>query len=349
VTPLITRVLDGDRLGERDAEALLATLADETLAPAVAGAVLAALRVRGETADEVRGFARAMRRLARRPDLPADLPALDIVGTGGDGSGSLNLSTGAALVAAAAGAPVVKHGNRAVSGRCGSADVLEALGLPLPLDERDAGLCLAACGFTFLFAPHYHPAAAALGRVRRALGVRTIFNLLGPLTNPAAPPFAVVGACTPDAATLLAEALSGLPLERAFVLHGAGGWDEPTPVGPFLLLDVRQGRVTRAVRDPGEWGLPRCRPQDLTGSDAAGNAARLRAALSGEPGAHRDALVLGAALGLEAAGRAASPRAARDAAERAIEDGAATRLLDRLVAFGRGEEVGRAGTEVRLG
>jgi len=335
VTPLIARVLDGDRLGERDAEVLLAALADDVLPQATAGAVLAALRVRGETAAELRGFARAMRRLARRPDLPADLPALDIVGTGGDGSGSLNLSTGAALLAAAAGAPVVKHGNRAVSGRCGSADVLEALGLPLPLDERDAGQCLRDCGFTFLFAPHYHPATAALARVRRALGVRTIFNLLGPLTNPAAPPFAVIGACTPEAAALLAEALAGLPVERAFVIHGAAGWDEPTPIGPFLLLDVRPGRVTRAERDPAAWGLPRCRPEDLAGSDAAGNATRLRAALAGERGAHRDALVLGAALGLEAAGRAASPRAARDAAEAAIDRGAASRLLDGLARFAR--------------
>jgi anthranilate phosphoribosyltransferase len=335
MTPLVTRVLDGDRLGESDAESLLATLADDALPPAVAGAVLAALRVRGETAAELRGFARAMRRLARRPELPEGLPSLDIVGTGGDGSGSLNLSTGAALVAAAAGAPVVKHGNRAVSGRCGSADVLEALGLPLPLDERAAGRCLDACGFTFLFAPHYHPAAAALVRVRRALGVRTIFNLLGPLTNPAAPPYAVIGACTPAAAALLADALSGLPVERAYVVHGAGGWDEPTPVGPFLTFDVRPGRVTRAERDPGEWGLPRCRPEDLAGTNAAGNAGRLRAALAGERGAHRDALVLGAALGLEAAGRAASPRAARDAAEQAIDGGAATRVVDRLAAFGR--------------
>jgi anthranilate phosphoribosyltransferase len=342
MTPLIARVLDGDHLGESDAEDLLAALADDTLPPAVAGAVLAALRVRGETAAELRGFARAMRRLARRPDLPADLPALDIVGTGGDGSGSLNLSTGAALLAAAAGVPVVKHGNRAVSGRCGSADVLEALGMPLPLDESDAGRCLRDCGFTFLFAPHYHPAAAALARVRREIGVRTIFNLLGPLTNPAAPPFAVIGACTPAAAALLADALSGLPIERAFVVHGAAGWDEPTPIGPFMLFDVRPGQVTRADRDPAAWGLARCRPEDLAGSDAAGNAARLRAAMTGEPGAHRDALVLGAALGLEVAGRAPTPRAARDAAEAAIDGGAATRLLESLAAFGRRDGSGEA-------
>jgi len=335
MTPLIVRILDGDRLGENDAEDLLAALADDTLPPAVAGAVLAALRVRGETAAELRGFARAMRRLARRPALPADLPALDIVGTGGDGSGSLNLSTGAALLAAAAGAPVVKHGNRAVSGRCGSADVLEALGMPLPLDEEDAGRCLRESGFTFLFAPHYHPAAAALARVRRAIGVRTIFNLLGPLTNPAAPPYSVIGACTPAAAALMAEAVSGLPIERVFVVHGAGGWDEPTPIGPFMLFDVRPGRVARGERDPAAWGLARCRPEDLAGSDAAGNATRLQAALAGEPGAHRDALVLGAALGLEVTGRAPTPRAARDIAEAALDGGAASRLIDRLAAFGR--------------
>jgi anthranilate phosphoribosyltransferase len=333
MTGTLNRLLDGERLGEHEAAELLAVLAGGDVPPAVAGGVLAALRVRGETAAELRGFAGAMRRLARRPELPLAGGALDIVGTGGDGSASLNLSTGAALLAAAAGQPVVKHGNRSASGQTGSADVIEALGLRLPLDEPEAGQCLAACGFTFLFAPYYHPAMAALAPVRRSLGVRTVFNLLGPLTNPAAPSFAVIGAWSPGAAALLAETLSGMPIERAFVVHGAHGWDEPTPAGPFLLFDVRPGRIARSERDPAGTGYPRCGAADLAGGDALENARRLVAALDGERGPHRDALVLGAALGLEVAGRAAGPGPAREAAEAAIDRGDATRLLETLARF----------------
>ncbi|HZM69372.1 MAG TPA: anthranilate phosphoribosyltransferase [Candidatus Cryosericum sp.] len=335
---VLARILEGDRLDAEDAGGLLEALASDDVPPALAGALLAALRMRRETGAELRGFAAALRRLARRPDLPPGLAALDIVGTGGDGSGSLNLSTGAALLAAAAGVPVVKHGNRSVSSRCGSADVLEELGLPLPLDEQAAGRCLEACGFTFLDARHYHPAVGALGPVRRALGVATTLNLVGPLANPAAPAFAVIGACTAAAAAAMAEALSGLPIERAFVVHGAFGWDEPTPAGPFLQFEVRPGKVERRERDPAGDGFRRCHPSDLLGGDAADNARRLRAALEGEPGPHRDALVLGAALGLEVAGRAASLGDGRALAEAAIAGGAARRLLDRLAAFGREEK-----------
>ena len=184
----LEQLLERRHLSEAQAGTLLVALTDPELSPAVAGAVLAALRSKGVTPDEVRGFANAMRSLARHPHISAGTPTVDIVGTGGDGSGSLNISTGAALLAAACGVRVVKHGNRAISSRSGSADLLEALGLKLPLDEQAAGRCLDATGFTFLFAPHYHPALKALAPVRAALGVRTVFNMLGPLTNPAEPP-----------------------------------------------------------------------------------------------------------------------------------------------------------------
>jgi len=339
---LLARLLDGERLDESEAADLFALLAASGTPPALpeavtAAAALAALRLRGESVAEVRGLARAMRAAARKPAIPAGIGALDIVGTGGDGSLSLNLSTGAALVAAAAGAPVVKHGNRAASSRSGSADVLEALGVPLPLDEQASGRCLEACGFTFLYAPHYHPALAALGPVRRALGVRTVFNLLGPLANPAAPPFAVIGAASPGAALILAETLAGLPIERAYVVHGAPGWDEPTPVGPFLMFEVTPGAVRRGARDPFDSGLPRCRPEELLGGDAATNARRLEAVFSGERGAHRDALLLGAGLGLAVSGRAPTLAAGIEAAAAAIDGGAATRLLAALRAFGQKE------------
>ena len=210
---VLERVLDGGNLAEPEASAVMRALADPALAPAMAGAMLAALRAKGATADEVRGFARAMRSLARRPQIDAALQsrAIDIVGTGGDASGSVNISTGTSLLAAACGLPVIKHGNRSISSRSGSADVLERLGLTLPLDETQAGACLAACGFTFLFAPHYHPAMKAIAPVRQALGVRTIFNVLGPLTNPAEPPYQVVGAYSAAMAELMAGTLAGMP------------------------------------------------------------------------------------------------------------------------------------------
>jgi anthranilate phosphoribosyltransferase len=229
----LERLLNRENLAESEASGLLVALTDPAMPPAMAGALLAALRSKGLTADEVRGFAGAMRKLARRPTLPAGGPAIDIVGTGGDASGSFNISTGASLLTAALGVRVVKHGNRSISSRSGSADLLEALGLPQPLDEKRAGECLAATGFTFLFAPHYHPAMKEVAPVRRALGVRTVFNLLGPLTNPAEPPFGLIGAYSRDAARLMAETLAGMPIERVFVVHGEPGWDEPTPCGPF--------------------------------------------------------------------------------------------------------------------
>jgi anthranilate phosphoribosyltransferase len=332
LTRTLEKLLDGTNLTEQEAAELMVALTREDLPPALAGALLVALRAKGETANEVRGFARAMRALALTPELPADIPLLDIVGTGGDGSGSLNLSTGASLLAAACGIPVVKHGNRSVSSRSGSADVLEALGMRLPADAREAAERLAATGYTFLFAPHFHPAMKAVAPVRRAMGVRTVFNLLGPLTNPAAPHYLLLGAFSPTAARLMAEALAGFEgLERAYVVHGAPDWDEATPIGPFLLYEVQGEDVVETTRDPEEWGLPRCGVADLLGGDAEENAARLRAALQGEEqGAHLDALLLSAALALELTGRAGSPAEAVALARGAVEDGRARAQLESL-------------------
>jgi len=334
VRSILDRLLDREPLGETEASDLLHSLASGDVPEALVGAVLAALRAKGETAEEVRGFARAMRALAQAPDLPEIDRAVDIVGTGGDGSRSLNLSTGAALLAAACGAPVVKHGNRSVSSRCGSADVLEALGLPMPLDAAEARALLEATSFTFLFAPHYHPAMRVLAPARKALGVRTVFNLLGPLVNPAAPPHAVIGAASPKAAKLMAETLSGMEIEHVFVVHGAAGWDEPTPIGPFVLHDVRPGAVRTEERDPLAAGLARCTPESLAGGAAEENAAGLTRALSGEPGAPLDALLLGAALALEVSGRAADLAGGLDQARRAVDSGAARALLGSLARFG---------------
>ncbi len=330
----LERLVGGGSLSEDEASALLTALTDETLPAAMAGALLTALRMKGVTADELRGFARGMRAVARRPTLPDVGDTLDVVGTGGDGSNTFNLSTGAALLAVAAGARVVKHGNRSISSRSGSADLLEHLGLPMPLDEKAAGRCLSASGFAFLFAPHYHPAMKSIAPVRAALGIRTVFNLLGPLTNPAEPPFHVIGAYTQEAAKLMADALSGLPIRRAFVVHGEPGWDEPTPAGPFSLYDVRPGRVEASTRQAADYGLPTCAPDDLKGGDAAHNAAALKAVLLGvDRGPHRDALLMGASLALEVTGLSADPRAGVARAAQAIDSGATRQLLESLARF----------------
>jgi anthranilate phosphoribosyltransferase len=331
----LERLLEREHLSEAEASTILLALTDTATSPAMAGAVLAALRAKGVAASELRGFATSMRSLARRPQLPSGSPLVDMVGTGGDGSGSFNLSTGAALLVAAMGIRVAKHGTSSVSSKSGSADVIRALGLPLPLDETQAGECLGATSFTFLFAPHYHPAMKAIMPVRQALGVRTVFNILGPLLNPAEPPFHLIGAYRVDVAELMAEALSGMAIERAYVVHGDPGWDEATPVGSFTLFDVRPGKVVRTTRNAEEFGLPRCTPEDLKGGDAAYNAEHLRAVLEGrDRGPHRNAIVLQAALVLELLGKAHAPREAARMAEDAIEAGAGRILLDKLTAFG---------------
>lgn len=324
-------VLNGRDLNCEEASQVMVELANPECPGPLAGAMLAAMRSKGETPEEIRGLAHAMRRLAKSPALPVSPGYTDIVGTGGDGSGSLNISTGAALLAAACGVPVVKHGNRAVSSASGSADVLECLGLELPLDEAAAAECLETTGFTFLFAPYYHPAMKTLAAVRRSMGVRTVFNILGPLSNPARPPYNLIGAYSPEIAELMAEALAGMDIRRAFVIHGDPGWDEATPVGPFLLFDVRDGEVVRSQRDPEEWGLSRCTPESLAGGDAKFNAERLREVFSGfDKGPHRDALILGAALTLELTGRCTTPLEAVAMVQQAIDDGSARKLLDQL-------------------
>jgi anthranilate phosphoribosyltransferase len=321
-------------LTEAEAAALLTSLTTGELAPAMAGALLTALRMKGVTAAEVRGFAGAMRSLARKPSLAEGLDAIDIVGTGGDASGSLNLSTGAALLAAACGLPVVKHGNRSISSRSGSADLIEQLGFALPLDETQAAQCFAATGFTFLFAPYFHPAMKALAPIRAALGIRTVFNLLGALTNPAAPRFRLIGAYDAATAELMAGTLAGMDIERAWVVHGAGGWDEATPIGPFLAFDVGRNAIRRYEIDPREFDLAPCGPGDLAGGDAAANFAALLKVFEGhDRGAHCTALVLQCGLALFVAGRAASIQAGIDMARAAVESGRANEWLRRLRQF----------------
>jgi len=330
---LLDKLLDGDDLEEQQAYDLMQQFAAGDLDPAFAGALLAGLRAKGETAAEIRGFARAMRELAVHPDIPDGAPTVDTVGTGGDGSGSLNLSTGTGLLAAASGSRVVKHGNRSVSSKSGSADMLECLGMPLPLHEKEAVDCLEATGFTFLFAPAYHPAMKSVMPVRGAMGVRTVFNILGPLTNPASPPFQLIGAFSRETAKLMADALAGLDIERAFVVHGEPGWDEATPAGDFVLYDVRPGSVSETIRTPADYGLAVCSPDALKGGDAEHNAHELVRVFTGEDkGAHRDALLMGTSLMLEVQGVVTDPIDGVQQAAAAIDDGRAADFLAGLKA-----------------
>lgn len=325
---LLEKIVSAEGLSEHEARQLLDEMTSPDVDQVVAGAALAALRVKGETADEVRGFALRLRELAIRPDIPEGTRAVDVVGTGGDGSGSLNLSTGSALLAAAAGAPVIKHGNRSISSNSGSADALEALGLQIPLDAAQAVAEFQATGFTFLFAPAYHPAMKSIAPVRAALGLRTIFNVAGPLANPATPPFHVIGAYSLAMARVMADTLAGMPIERAFVVHGEPGWDEATPIGPYHLFDVRPGEVSESIEDPKTFGFARCDASDLAGSDPVSNAAQIRAVFEGERSPHRDALVLGASLALRVMGD--SPAEAIGRVSSSIDDGTALRLVDGL-------------------
>lgn len=330
---LIDKILSGDRLTEAEASELLDHLTSEDLDHAQAAAALAGLRTRGETADEMRAFARGLQEIAVAPDIEDVSGAVDIVGTGGDASGSLNLSTGAALLAAAAGVQVIKHGNRSVSSKSGSFDVLGALGMDVPWDAQRAGAVFNETGFTYLFAPAFHPSMKAVAPVRQAMGTRTIFNLVGPLANPARTPHLVVGAFSLECARMMAETLAGMDIERAFVVHGEPGWDEPTPVGPYAMFDVRPGSVTAGEEDPASFGLARCAGDDLAGGDADDNAMAIGAVFAGERGPHRDALVLGASLAMRVTG---SPvEEALDRAQAALDDGTAAALVDRLVSAGK--------------
>lgn len=335
---IIGKLLDGELLSDEEAAVLVGYLTAADLDHAVAAAALAGLRTRGESASEVRVFVGALQDLAVRPEILDVSRAVDVVGTGGDSSGSLNLSTGAALLATAAGAEVIKHGNRSVSSRSGSFDVLAALGLDVPWDAGRAGEVFTETGFTYLFAPAFHPAMKSVAPVRQAMGARTIFNLVGPLANPARTPHLVVGVFSAEAARMIAETLSGMDITRAFVVHGEPGWDEPTPVGPYLLFDVTPGRVVEIVEDPAEFGIARCAPHQLVGGDPEDNAEAIRRVFDGEKGPHRDALLLGAALALRVTGSTVGE--ALDRVSAALEGGEAAGLLERLTALANRESVG---------
>jgi anthranilate phosphoribosyltransferase len=334
----LNRVLDGHDLTRDEAcETMGSIMRGDTTDAQIAGFVVA-LRAKGETADEIAGCADAMRAHVL-PVHPQRQDLVDTAGTGGDGARTLNISTAAALVAAAAGAGVAKHGNRAVSSASGSADVLEALGFELELPAERIARSIDELGFGFLFAPAHHPAMRHAASVRRELATRTVFNVLGPLTNPAGARAQIVGVYAPGLVRTIAEVLLQLGSERAFVVHGAGGIDELSPCGPNQVCEVAGGRVRERTVDPEELGVERCRPEDLRGGSPAENAEAVRDVFAGAGGGPHEAIVLNAAGAIAAAGHAEDLREGLELARSAVDSGAAADRLDRLVAFSRAEGV----------
>ena len=332
----LQRVIDGRDLTRAEARAAMDTIMRGDATPAQIGGFLVALRLKRETADEIAGFAEAMRDHVVRVH-PTRRDLVDTAGTGGDDAHTLNISTAAALVAAAAGAAVAKHGNRAVSSSSGSADVLEALGFELELEPERIARSIDELGFGFMFAPSHHPAMRHAAPVRRELATRTVFNVLGPLTNPAGARAQVVGVYAPELVRTVAEVLARLGARRAFVVHGAGGIDELSPAGQNLVAEVVEGRVSERTIDPQELGVARCDPHELVGGSAAENAATIRAIFAGSAnGGRRDAILLNAAGAIAAAGHAGDLREGLELARATVASGAAAERLDRLVAFSRG-------------
>jgi anthranilate phosphoribosyltransferase len=330
----LAELLDGRDLTQEGARDVMRSIMDGEATPGQIGAFLVALRIKGETADEIAGCAEAMREhvLVVRP---ARTDLVDTAGTGGDGARTFNISTAAALVAAAAGAGVAKHGNRAVSSSSGSADVLEALGFNLELPPETIARSIDELGFGFLFAPTHHPAMRHAAPVRRELATRTVFNVLGPLTNPAGARAQVVGVYAPELVPTIADVLARLGAERAFVVHGAAGVDELSPAGPNLVCEVADGRVRRREIDPLDLGIERCAPEELGGGEPAENAETIRRIFAGGEGGKRDAVLLNAAGAIAAGGLARDLGEGVGLARETIDSGAAGERLEALVAFSR--------------
>ncbi len=320
--PYLAQVASGGRLSEEEAAAAMGVIMDGEATPAQIGALLASLAVRGETEDEIVGFARTMRSRAI-PIRSQD--AVDTCGTGGDGSGTFNISTVASFVVAACGVPVAKHGNR--SAVCGSADVLEALGVRIDASPETVQRCLDETGWTFLFAPAFHASTRHAVGPRKEMGIRTAFNLLGPLTNPARPAAQVVGVPRIELVALMARCLLRLGIERAWVVHGSG-LDEITLCGKTVVAEVSGGRVADARElTPESAGLEPCALDDLKGGGPEANAMLARQVLTGARGPRRDVVLLNAAAALAVAGRVATLEEGVRMAAEAVDDGRASRLL----------------------
>ncbi len=328
--PYLAKVATGATLSQEEARAAFDALLSGEVTPSQAGAFLMALRVRGEALDEIVGAASAMR--ARMVPVKAPKDAIDIVGTGGDHSGTYNISTIAAFIVAGCGVPVAKHGNRAASSRSGAADVLSALGVTIGREPETLERCIAQAGLCFMFAQTHHASMRHVAPFRVEMGTRTIFNLLGPLTNPAGADRQLVGVFSGVWIEPLARVLGELGSRKVWVVHGSDGLDEITTTGPTHVAAMEGGEFSRFTIDPQDFGIALARPEDLKGADPEHNAAAMRAVLEGARNPYRDIAVLNAAASLVVAGKAKDLREGVDLAGRAIDSGAAKGALDKLVA-----------------
>ena len=327
----LQRLVSHESLSTEEAADAMRAIMSGDVTPGLVGGFLMALRTKGETVDELDGLARTVLEFANPVSPPA--PVVDTCGTGGDRSGTFNISTVSAIVVAGAGVPVAKHGNRAASSHCGSADLLEALGVKIDLDAAGVERCLAEAGIGFMFAPVFHPAFRHAAPVRGELRVPTSFNFMGPLTNPARPTAQVVGVSDERMLPLMAEVLARRGI-RATLFRGEDGLDELTTTGLSLVLDVRDGEVVESRLDPTEHGISLASREDLSGGDPAESARVARAVLGGEPGPKRDVVLLNAGAALEVAGAAADLDEGIAIASASIDDGKATATLERWIAVG---------------
>jgi anthranilate phosphoribosyltransferase len=342
VRAALNTIVDGGSLSMDEAHAAMGAVMDGEATPAQLAAMLMGLRMRGETADELAGFARAMRERVVRVDAPEG--AIDVVGTGGDFSGTFNISTTSALVAAAAGVPVAKHGNRAMTSKSGSADVLDALGIRIDHDAASAGAALRTLGFAFMFAPNFHPAMRFAGPTRREIGVRTAFNLIGPLTNPAGTRRQLLGVGDAGLAARMAEVVQRLGTERTFVIHG-DGVDELPLDGSGVLYVIADDQVERHEIDAGALGFKRAATSRLAGGTPEENARLSEAVLRGEPSIRRDVVLLNAGAALLVAGAVEQLEEGIERAALTIDAGLATELLEGLRAERRAAEAAAAATD----
>jgi len=327
---LIAKVATGANLSRAEAASAFDRMMSGEATPSQMGGLLMALRVRGETVDEITGAVTTMR--AKMLSVKAPPDAVDIVGTGGDASGSYNISTCAAFIVAGAGVPIAKHGNRALSSKSGAADVLQALGVNIDLNAEQVGLCIRDSGIGFMFAPAHHPAMKNVGPTRVELGTRTIFNLLGPLSNPAGVKRQMVGTFSRHWIEPMVQVLNNLGSERVWAVHGSDGLDEITTSGPTSVAELKDGKVRTFEIAPEDAGLRRAKPEALRGGDASHNAAALLDVLKGKPGPFRDVAILNAAATLIVAGKAGDLKEAAALAAKAIDSGEAEGRLDRLIA-----------------
>ena len=336
IVDAIRLVVEGVDLSAGQARETMTEIMEGVALPSQIGSFLTALRMKGETVEEITAFASVMRAKVRQVSPGRHADVLDTCGTGGDGSGSFNISTAAALVAAGAGVPVAKHGNRSVSSSCGSADVLKELGVNLEAAPEVVERCLDEAGICFIFAPLFHPAMKHAIGPRREVGIRTVFNVLGPLTNPAGARSQLLGVYTESLTETLAGVLSGLGSRKAYVVHGHGGLDEISLSGPTTISSLEAGKVTTSRISPEEFGMD-VRPQDaIRGGEAAENAGIMRDILSGKPGACRDAVVLNAGAAISAYYQEMSIGDGIRQASAAIDDGSAAAKLERLVKLTNG-------------